>query len=110
MAEQERQRRADMDFKEGQAAYDARVDKKFCPQCGNKQSFAEVKEKKARCPVCQVDYAAKTTWAKVSFKGTDDQHHHSSAPCPSPLASLPPPLSSLPHFPLLDPPPQPLPT
>ena len=38
----------------GKAGYDALVDKKQCPNCGAKQSYDEVKEKRKECPNCKV--------------------------------------------------------
>lgn len=54
---EERNRRDQLDFKMGQANYDALVDKKACPQCGNKQSYDEFKEKRKMCGNCRVEYA-----------------------------------------------------
>lgn len=49
-----RSRREEQDFSIGKAAYDKLVDKKICPKCGAKQSYDEVKEKRKKCPNCQV--------------------------------------------------------
>ena len=39
-----------------------------CPECGAKQSYDEVKEKRKFCPNCRVEYCAQLSWAKVSNK------------------------------------------
>lgn len=62
---EERTRRLDLEFRIGKKAYDALLDKKFCSSCGAKQSYDEVKEKRKKCPNCQVEYRAKTTWTAV---------------------------------------------
>jgi ribosomal protein S27AE len=49
-----RNHREEREFKMGQADYNAKIDKKTCPQCGAKQSYDEVKEKRKQCPNCKV--------------------------------------------------------
>eukprot|EP01031_Cornospumella_fuschlensis_P027877 gene27877-33662_t len=62
---EERNRREELQFKIGKLDYDALVDKKVCPQCGAKQSYDEVKEKRKLCVNCRVEYTNPLTWAKV---------------------------------------------
>lgn len=62
----ERMRREDLQHQIGQTEYEAKVDKKYCPSCGAKQSYDEVKEKRKLCPNCQVEYSRKLTWGSVS--------------------------------------------
>ena len=50
----------------GKAEYDALVDKKYCPKCGAQQKYDEIKEKKKNCPQCNIQYANKVVWGKVS--------------------------------------------
>ncbi|RYG68901.1 hypothetical protein EON64_04075 [archaeon] len=65
---EERNRREELQFKMGKKDYDALVDKKVCPQCGAKQSYDEVKEKRKLCVNCRVEYTNPMTWAKVRNK------------------------------------------
>lgn len=64
--DKERIRLEELAFREGEAKYEALVDKKYCPRCGAKQKFDEVKNKKTKCPVCQEEYRKKITWGQVS--------------------------------------------
>lgn len=61
-AADERRRRTAIETARGKAAYDALVDKKFCPNCGGKRSYDEYKEKKKKCQKCMVDYVNKVVW------------------------------------------------
>lgn len=54
---EERNRRDQLEFKMGQADYDALVDKKACPGCKAKQSYDEFKEKRKACGNCRLEYA-----------------------------------------------------
>jgi hypothetical protein len=63
---EERNRRENLTFEMGKAKYDALIDKKACPECGAKQSYDEVKEKRKVCPNCRVEYCPQLSWAKVS--------------------------------------------
>lgn len=55
----------ELEFKIGKADYDAKIDKKFCPSCGGKQSYDEIKSKKKVCPQCNVEYKNKISWQSV---------------------------------------------
>ena len=68
MDDQERRRQADRKDAEGEAAYEAIIDKKHCPKCGAKQKYDEIKSKKTQCPGCKVDYCHKITWGQVQKK------------------------------------------
>eukprot|EP00753_Platysulcus_tardus_P008110 PLAT15631.1.p1 GENE.PLAT15631.1~~PLAT15631.1.p1 ORF type:complete len:542 (+),score=193.62 PLAT15631.1:48-1673(+) len=61
-----KQQRREREFKSGEADYKARVDKKTCRQCGAKQSYEEVLEKRDRCPTCGLKYRPRTAWGDVS--------------------------------------------
>jgi hypothetical protein len=63
---QERNRRHEMQFTIAKKAYDARLDRKECPQCHSKQSYDEVVNKRNKCSVCEIEFKPKLTWAKVS--------------------------------------------
>jgi len=52
----------------GEAEYAPIIDKKYCPNCGAKQSYEEVKEKRKLCPNCSVAYCSKISWGDVSGK------------------------------------------
>lgn len=62
---EERSRRQDQLFQIGRLDYDAKIDKKTCPNCGNKQSYEEVKDKRKSCPQCHVEYINTKSWNKV---------------------------------------------
>lgn len=64
----ERTRRADLEFAVGKAAYEKILDKKYCPSCGAKQSYDEVKEKRKKCPNCGVEYRAKNQFDSKASK------------------------------------------
>jgi len=68
MDDQERRRQVDRKDAEGEAAYEAIIDKKHCPKCGAKQKYDEIKSKKNQCPGCKVDYCHKITWGQVQKK------------------------------------------
>ena len=61
----EKKRINEQTFQTGKQKYDALVDKKRCPVCTATQSYDEVKEKRKRCPNCQVPYTFKTNWGQV---------------------------------------------
>lgn len=58
----EKKRRAAVENRRGKQAYDAILDKKFCPRCGGKRSYDEYKDKKKRCSNCNVEYTSKVVW------------------------------------------------
>lgn len=62
---EERNRRDEIEFQIGKANYDARVDKKACPQCGAKQSYDEFKEKRKSCVICNVEYCSKVRYSHM---------------------------------------------
>ena len=62
---EERHRREDLEDRTGKAAYEASLDKKYCPQCGSKQSYDEVKDKRKECPNCKVEYKRKIVWEQI---------------------------------------------
>ena len=64
----ERSRRQQMEFNRGKAEYDAKIDKRVCPQCGAKQSYDEFKEKRKKCPNCRVDYAYRVDWNRIQSR------------------------------------------
>ncbi|GLE01258.1 hypothetical protein PINS_up010088 [Pythium insidiosum] len=45
--------------------YNARVDKKECPACGNPQSYAELTQKRKKCPNCGVSYRSRLAWVRL---------------------------------------------
>ncbi|GBG31461.1 Hypothetical Protein FCC1311_076852 [Hondaea fermentalgiana] len=50
----------------GKAEYEARVDKKVCPQCRATQSYDEFKHRKNKCRDCKVAFRHKVVWQDVS--------------------------------------------
>ena len=62
---EERHRREDLEDRIGKAAYEASLDKKYCPSCGAKQSYDEVKDKRKECPNCKVEYKRKIVWEQI---------------------------------------------
>ena len=58
----DRRRRSGIENKRGKEAYDALIDKKYCPNCGGKQSYDEYKERKKKCSVCNVEFSNKIVW------------------------------------------------
>ncbi|TMW56752.1 hypothetical protein Poli38472_006762 [Pythium oligandrum] len=46
--------------------YNALVDKKECPQCGNPQSYAELTQKRKKCPNCGVTYRSRLAWCEIA--------------------------------------------
>ncbi|KAJ1419340.1 hypothetical protein B484DRAFT_453446 [Ochromonadaceae sp. CCMP2298] len=62
---EERNRRDELEFQIGKAKYDALVNKKACPQCGQRQSYDEYKEKRRNCGNCNIEYCAQVSWNKV---------------------------------------------
>lgn len=67
-------RREELAFVQGRADYDAKLNKKVCPQCGAKQSYDEVKEKRKICPNCRVAYGHSLAWNTVSKKFFANMH------------------------------------
>ena len=65
MEAKERARRQRMKDRVGQKEYDALLDKKVCPRCGNFQSYDEVQSNKKSCQECGVPFVASTSWNKV---------------------------------------------
>ena len=61
----DREKRNKREFDAGKLEYDARIDKKCCPVCGAKQSYDEIKEKRKKCPNCNVEYKSKLVWGNV---------------------------------------------
>jgi len=55
----------ELDTDRGKLDYDAKIDKKYCPNCTAKQSYDEVKEKRKLCPNCNVEYKPKIAWGSV---------------------------------------------
>ena len=53
------------EYKAGKQAYDAKVTKRACPQCGRFQSYDEVIKKKKRCSDCRRTYAYPVVWKDV---------------------------------------------
>ncbi|CAE7654921.1 unnamed protein product, partial [Symbiodinium microadriaticum] len=79
LSRQEAKHRArldDLEFNMGKKDYEALVDKRYCPSCGAKQSYDEVKEKRKRCPNCNVEYRRKISWGDV---GSDFYKRQSKA-------------------------------
>ena len=70
MATQEYHRIEDMQHKRAAADYDALLTRKQCPNCGLKQKYDEVKDKKNMCPNCDIEYRPKLTWGQVGKKFT----------------------------------------
>lgn len=63
-AQDERKRRSAVEHRRGKEAYDAIVDKKFCPRCTAKRSYDEYREKKKRCSNCNVEFTSKVVWTQ----------------------------------------------
>lgn len=61
-AQDDRRRRNAVEQRRGKEAYDALVDKKFCPRCTAKRSYDEYKDKKKRCSNCNVEFTSKVVW------------------------------------------------
>jgi hypothetical protein len=64
----ERSRREKMKDSIGMKDYDSLLTKKYCPSCGAKQSYDEVKEKRKKCSICQVEFKSKLAWNTVAKK------------------------------------------
>lgn len=62
----ERARREGLVYEQRKRDYDARVDKKQCPQCAAVQSYDEVREKRKQCPQCNMPYVAPLQWHTVA--------------------------------------------
>jgi hypothetical protein len=65
MESQEQHRRDDMQHRREAEDYNALLTRKECPSCGLKQKYDEVKDKKTKCPNCDVEYKPKLTWGQV---------------------------------------------
>jgi rubredoxin len=76
MESQEHHRRDDMTNRRAAADYDALLTRKECPNCGSKQKYDEVKDKKTKCPNCDIEYRPKLTWSQVgkSFLNRTSKH------------------------------------
>jgi hypothetical protein len=66
MEMKENERKTTQNTAVGEMEYDAILDKKFCPNCTAKQSYDEIKEKRKRCPNCNIEYRTKVAWGQVS--------------------------------------------
>ena len=60
-----RDSRSKQDRKVKEAAYEARLDKMICPQCGAVQSYDEFEQRKKFCQVCEVAFRNGTFNTKV---------------------------------------------
>ena len=60
--------------------YEAVVDKKYCPRCGAKQSYDEVRDKRKRCEGCGELYRRKIAWGDIgpSFLKRQSKAHEQS--------------------------------
>ncbi|KAJ0405942.1 hypothetical protein P43SY_005508 [Pythium insidiosum] len=56
--------------------YNARVDKKECPACGNPQSYAELTQKRKKCPNCGVSYRSRLAWSEIADEFLDRMEQH----------------------------------
>ena len=65
MEGQERVRRQAMEDRINQLDYEARLDRKECPNCHAKQSYNEVKMKILKCSICSEEFQPRLTWAQV---------------------------------------------
>ena len=65
MESKENERRKKLSESIGKKSYDAILDKKFCPNCGAKQSYDQIINKVKKCEDCGLAYKAKTTWTSV---------------------------------------------
>ena len=65
MESKEHGRREKLNERIGKKAYDAILDKKYCPGCGAKQSYDQILNKIKKCEDCGIAYKAKTTWTSV---------------------------------------------
>ncbi len=76
MESQEYHRREDMAHRRAAADYNALLTRKECPNCGLKQKYDEVKDKKTKCPNCDIEYRPKLTWGQVgrSFMTRTSKH------------------------------------
>ena len=52
----------------GMKEYDQLLNKKYCPSCGSKQSYDEVKEKRKKCSICNVEFRSKLVWNTIAKK------------------------------------------
>ena len=46
-------------------AYEARVDKKVCPECNVEQTYDEVRQRRNKCQDCGKPYRHKVSWNNV---------------------------------------------
>lgn len=58
----EKSRRERLSDAIGMSDYDKLLTKKYCPNCGSKQSFDEYKEKRKKCSICNIEYKSKLAW------------------------------------------------
>ncbi len=65
MEAKELKRREDLKVAQGKLDYDAKIDKKCCPNCVTEQKYEEVVGKKKHCQDCNVEYKPKKTWSNV---------------------------------------------
>ncbi len=75
----EKSRVDEIEQSRGKKEYDAIVDKKFCPRCGAKKSYDDVKENRKKCNNCNIEYTTKIAWNKVKndfYKRQHDQLLH----------------------------------
>nr|CCA16074.1 cleavage induced predicted protein putative [Albugo laibachii Nc14] len=63
----ERVRKENLDRMREGKVYSSQIDKKECPQCGNPQSYAEVKQKRNKCPNCNDSYRLRMNDIASSF-------------------------------------------
>lgn len=57
--------RNDLERRRAEEEYNARVDKKECPNCHVPQTYAEVEKNSKKCERCDLYYRPKKTWAEV---------------------------------------------
>jgi hypothetical protein len=61
----ERSRVDRLDVDKRKSDYEAVLDKKYCPKCGAKQSYDDIKEKRRKCNNCHIEYKTKIAWNNV---------------------------------------------
>ena len=64
----ERNRRKQLQRTREEKDYNAVLDKKYCPNCGNAQSYDEVMQKRKKCPSCETQYRSKLRWGDVQHE------------------------------------------
>ncbi|CCI40979.1 unnamed protein product [Albugo candida] len=65
MESMERNRQKKIGHARGENEYNDILDKKMCPQCGMKQSYAESRDKKKLCQSCGVMFRREHVWSDV---------------------------------------------